>query len=106
MGRFRDIWDRSRDGSKHEQRSFVRYAIVVTVLLLVFLFVKKDNVFRWIEAGFTIRSQERRIEKLRKETERLDAKARMLVSDCDTLEKFARENLGFAEPGDDVYLIK
>lgn len=74
--------------------------------MLVFLFVKKDNIFRWVEAGFTIRSQERRIEQLRKETGSLDAKARMLTSDRDTLETFARENLGFAEPGDDVYLIK
>lgn len=106
MGRFRDIWDRSKDGSRHEQRSFVRYALVVTCLLLVFLLVKKDNIFRWIEAGFTIRGQERRIEKLRKETERLDAETRMLTLDRDTLERFARENLGFAEPGDDVYLIK
>jgi len=106
MGRFLDIWDRSKDGSKHEQRSFVRYAIVATMLLLVFLFVKKDNIFRWVEAGFTIHSQERKMEKLRKETDLLDAKARMLTFDRDTLERFARENLGFAEPGDDVYLVK
>ena len=64
MGYFRDIWDRSKDGSRHEQRSFVRYAIVATLIMVVFLLVKKDNLLRWVEAGFTIAGQERKIEKL------------------------------------------
>ena len=29
----------------------------------------------------------------------------MLRSDRDTLEKFARENFHFSEPGDDVYIL-
>ena len=106
MGWFIDIWDRKKDGAKHEQRSFVRYALVITCVMLAFLMVKRDNIFRWIEAGFTIAGQERKIENLRRQTERLDAEARMLTQDRDTLEKFAREQLGFAESGDDVYLIK
>ena len=106
MGWFKDIWDREKDGSRKEQRSFARYAIVVTSLMVLFLFVKKDNVLRWIAAGFTVNSQERRIEQLRTETERLDAQTRLLTNDRDTLEKYARENLDFAEPGDDVFLIK
>lgn len=106
MGWFRDIWDRDRDGSRKEQRSFVRYAIVATALMVLFLFVKKDNVFRWIDAGITIRKQENRIEKLKADIDRLDNRTRLLTNDRDTLERYARENLGFAEPGDDVFLIK
>lgn len=106
MGRFLDIWNRKKDGSRHEQRSFVRYALVVTCLMLAFLLFKKDNIFRWIEAAFTVRRQENTIEELQKRTERLDAQIRTLSANRDTLERFARENLGFAEPGDDVYLVK
>ena len=106
MGWSKELWDKDKDGNKHEQRSFLRYAIIATAVMLLFLFVKKDNVFRWIEAGCTIRRQERQIEYLRKETERLDAETRMLTNDPDTLERYAREQLGFAEPGDDVYLLK
>ena len=106
MGWFRDIWDRDRDGSRKEQRSFVRYAIVATALMVLFLFVKKDNVFRWVDAGLTIRKQEHRIEQLKADIDRLDNRTRLLTNDRDTLERYARENLGFAEPGDDVFLIK
>ncbi|MCQ2181232.1 MAG: septum formation initiator family protein [Bacteroidales bacterium] len=106
MGRFSKIWNRSLDGDFKEQRSFVRYAIVITAVMLAFLFVKKDNIFRWIEAGVTIRNQEKRMEYLRRETERLDARTRLLTNDRDTLERYAREELNFSEPGDDVYLIK
>ena len=48
MGKFKDIWDRSKDGNRREQRSFVRYAIVATLLCLLFLCVKKDNLITWI----------------------------------------------------------
>lgn len=106
MGKFSDIWDRGKDGDRHQQRSFLRYAIVITALMLAFLLLKKDNIFRWVEAGFTIHGQEKRMEFLRKETDKLDAQTKLLTNDRDTLEKYAREELNFAEPGDDVYLIK
>ena len=54
MGKFKDIWDRSKDGNRREQRSFVRYAIVATLLCLLFLCVKKDNLITWISSGVTL----------------------------------------------------
>ena len=104
MGKFKDIWDRSKDGNKAPQRSFLRFAIVITALFVLFLFIKKVNVVRWIQAGFTLGQQERRIEQLKEDNERLDDEIRMLSTSRDSLEKFAREEFGFAEPGDDVYM--
>ncbi|MBQ9462707.1 MAG: septum formation initiator family protein [Bacteroidales bacterium] len=104
MGKFKDIWNREKDGNRVEQRSFLRFAIVITTIFLLFLFVKKDNVVRWIQAGFTLNRQERRIEELKQDNERLDEQIRLLSTSRDTLEKFAREEFGFAEPGDDVYI--
>lgn len=106
MGRFKDLLDRKKDGDKARQRSFLRYAIVLTLLLVLFLFLKTDNVIRWIEAGVTIRRQEKQIEYYRNEIERLDKEATMLVSDRDSLEKFARENYDFAKEGEDVYIVE
>ncbi len=106
MGKFKDIWNRDKDGSKAPQRSFLRFAIVITAIIVLFLFVKKDNVVRWVQAGFTLRSQERRIEALKEDNARLDEQIRILSTSRDSLETYAREEFGFAEPGDDVYIVK
>lgn len=105
MGRFRDLWDRSRDGNRREQRSFVRYAIVATFLCLVFLCVKKDGLITWISSGVTLHGQRRQIESIEAENAALENRIRQLTEDRDSLELFAREQLQFAAPGDDVYIL-
>ena len=88
------------------KRSFLRYAIVATAVFAVFLLVKKDNVIRWIQAGFMLGRQERRIEMFEKKNAELDRTIRSMTDDRDTLEAYAREELLFAAPGDDVYIVK
>ena len=105
MGKFSKIWNRSKDGANHEERSFVRYAIVSTVIFLLFIcVVKRDNLFRWIEAGLTIPRQEKQMEYYDADIARLKDELNSLTTDRDTLEKFAREKFLFAEPGEDVYV--
>ena len=106
MGKFKDIWDRSKDGNRAPQRSFFRFAIVITAIFVLFLFLKKDSVVRWVQAGFTLRQQENRIEALKEDNERLDEQIRLLSTSRDSLERYAREEFGFAEPGDDVYIVE
>ncbi len=107
MARYtKDIWDPDKDGNKKEQRSFLRYAIIATALFLLFLFLKKDSIITWVQAGFTLRRQERQIEQLQRENAEMDRKIQMMKGDRDTLERFAREKFYFAEPGDDVYIIE
>ncbi len=106
MGKFKDIWNKEKDGNKAPQRSFLRFAIVITAVFVLFLLVKKDNLVRWIQAGFNLGQQERRIEQLKQENEELDRTIQTLSTSRDSLEKFAREEFGFAEPGDDVYIIE
>ena len=101
----KDIWDKSKDGNRKQQRSFLRFAIVATSIFLLVMLVKKDNVFRWIQAGLAIRSQNRQIERYERDIRSLDARIRLLTEDRDSLETFAREQYHFAEPGDDVYLV-
>ena len=103
-GTYKDLWNRSKDGSRREQRSFVRYAIVATAIFVVFMLVKKDSVITWINAGFTLREQERQIEQLEQKNAGLDRQIEELTNNRDSLEKYARENYYFAAPGDDVYI--
>ena len=88
------------------RQSFVRYAIVATVIFVVFLFVKRDNIIRWVQAGFTLRNQKRQIETLKQQNAELDRRIELLSSDRDSLETFAREEFFFSAPGDDVYIVE
>ncbi|MCQ2183082.1 MAG: septum formation initiator family protein [Bacteroidales bacterium] len=93
-------------GDKDMSRSFFRYAAVVTALIAVFLFLKKDNVLTWIQAGFTLRKQQRQIEWYQEDNRRLDEHMRVLKQQRDSLEQFAREEFYFAAPGEDVYIVE
>ena len=107
MGKFRDIWNWKLDGKNAEKRSFVRYAIFATAFFVIMVgFVNQNNIVRWIKAGFEIRNQERLIERYSSEIKDMDSKIHGLTHSKDSLEQFARENFGFAEPGDDVYIIE
>ena len=106
MGKFKDIWNKDKDGKKKEQRSFLRFAIVATVIFIAFLFLKKDNVIRWIQAGITIDRQEKQIEKMRGDINRLDEQINLMTTNCDTLEKFAREKYNFTAAGEDIYIVE
>ncbi len=102
----KDLWNRDKDGNKKEQRSFLRYAIVATVVFLLFMFLKKDNLVNWVQAGLSLRRQERQIEQYQRENEELDRRIRVMTGDRDSLERYAREQFYFAEPGDDVYITE
>ena len=94
---------RKNDDIKH---SFIVYAIVVTSLAAIFMFFKTDNIVEWIQAGFTIRKQERQIELLGRQNAELEKRINDLSTNRDTLEKFAREEFFFAAPGDDIYITE
>ena len=44
--------------------------------------------------------------RLQKEIEEMDSQIKGLSTNKDSLERYARENFGFAEPGDDVYIVE
>lgn len=104
MGKFKDIWDTGRDGKNAERRSFFRYAIIATAVFIVLVgFLNQNNIVRWVRAGAEIRRQDKMIEKYRQEIEEMDRQIHGITSNKDSLEQYARENFGFAEPGDDVF---
>ena len=106
MGKFKDIWDRSKDGDRRAERSFLRTFIVATTIFLLFVFFNKDNLFSWIHAGLTVSRQEKQIEWYKQDNARLDKQINMMSTNRDTLEKYAREHFGFAREGDEVYMLE
>ena len=92
---------------KGPHRIFFIYAACVTGLFVIMMFVKPGtNVVRWIRSSMEIRRQEKQIRMYKEEIDRMEHRIKMLTSDRDTLEEFAREEFYFAEPGDDVYIIE
>ncbi|MBO6081650.1 MAG: septum formation initiator family protein [Bacteroidales bacterium] len=98
MGKLKDLWN-------GENRGFVRYAVVATAIVLVWiLFLGDDNLVRWMKARIELRQQNRQIEMYRRDIAEMDQQIQTLSTDRDTLEEYARERFHFAEPGDDVYV--
>lgn len=91
---------------KDIRRSFLRYAAILTALALLFLFLKRDNLIRWIQSGFEIRAQRTQIEALEQENRSLEDSIRFLTTDKDSLEKFARERYHFTQSGDEVFITE
>lgn len=86
---------------------FFKFAAVATgIFVLLMVFKPGTNVIRWIQSGLEIRQQEKQIRQYEEEIGRMEHRIRMLTSDRDTLEEFAREEFHFAEPGDDVYIVE
>lgn len=98
MSKFKDI--------DSESRSFIRFAIIATLLALVFLIVRKDGIVRWIQAGITVHKQQKQMEYLQEKNASLDEKIKMLSTNRDSLERYARETYFFASEGDDVYITE
>ena len=90
-----------------EHRSFVRYSVIITVAFAIFVsFIKRDSLLRWVRSGIELRSLQRQEKYLREDIDRMDGRIRQISLDKDSLEQYARENFGFARPGDDVYLTE
>lgn len=85
---------------------FARFVAWSTgIFILVMVLWPGNNVIRWIGAAAEINRHEREIREYERQIQDIDERIRMLESDRDTLEKYAREQFNLAEPGDDVYII-
>lgn len=100
MGKIRDIY-------RGPHRKFAWF-VTVTTSLFVFLWIvgPGNTVIHWAKAGAEIRRQEKVMADYEQENAEMDRRINMLKTDRDTLEKFAREQFGFAAPGEDVYIVE
>ncbi len=86
---------------------FKKWVVVATtILLVVILFNSKGNLGHLVSSAYTLGKQKKQIEAYRLKNAELDRRIESLSNDVDTLERYAREKFGFAEPGEDVYIVE
>lgn len=86
---------------------FVKWVIISTsVFAVIICFVTSTNVGHWFKSLAQLSRQKRQIEMYRERNAELDRQIQSLSTDVDTLERFARENFLFSEPGEDVYIVE
>jgi len=105
MSKFKNIWNRQEDGNSREERSFVRYAIFSGIVFLVIVgFTSQDSLLRYFKTKHDIRRQNKQIENYQAEIKDMEQTIHGLKDNLDSLEQYAREEFGFCEPGDEVFI--
>lgn len=102
-----EIWQKIKNLYTGENWLFTWF---VTLWLLYFtwswLFGSGNTILHWIDAKKEFRSQNASIEYYQREIDNMDMVLTQRESNCDSLEKFAREQYHFAEPNEDVYILE
>lgn len=102
-----DILGKIKDAYRGPRRRFVWFVTVSTALFLFVWIVGPGNtIIHWVKAGMETRQQEELIELYERQNAEMETRLKLLKNDKDTLEKFAREQFGFAVPGEDVYIVE
>ena len=100
MGKIKDIF-------QGPHRKFAWFVLISTSALIILWLIGPGNTFiHWGKAASEARRQEKTIDRLQTENAELDRRIKMMTTDKDSLEKFAREQYNFAAPGEDVYLVE
>ncbi|MBO4571228.1 MAG: septum formation initiator family protein [Bacteroidales bacterium] len=102
---------RGKVASLREEKPWLRfllnkYVLVTLAFIVWMLFIDNNNIGVWLRTGRQLRGQERRIEYLNREISSTEDRLDHLRSNRDSLEKFAREQYGFHEPDEDVYIVE
>ena len=103
-GSFKHLWRRSEDGNARPKRSFVRVVIIGAIALLLFMSLKKDNVFTLMQAEREIAVQKKEMQENERRIKEAREHMKALRTNIDSLEKFAREEFYFSAADEDVYL--
>ena len=89
-----------------DHHSFSKFAVVATAIFLVIVTFSRGGLLNWGRAKYESARQKRQIENYESEIKAMDKEIDLLTTNKDSLEKFAREEIHFASPGDDVYIEK
>ena len=104
---FSTIWAKIKAAYTGPKAKFFWFATLATlVFIFIWLVGPGNTVGHWVKAGIENRRLEKAINQYEEQNAQMQTRLNMLRNDQDTLEKFAREQFQFAEPGEDVYVIK
>lgn len=83
-----------------------KYVFVTLLFVIWMCFIDNNNIGVWLRTKHHLRDQQKQIEYLQQEISTTEDRLNHLRSQKDSLEKFAREEYGFHEDGEDVYIVK
>ena len=99
MGKIKDIFH-------GEHKVFAWFvAITFSIFVLAWIFGPGTSIIDLIKAERQIHHHKKLIKEYVLKNEEMDRRLRMIESNKDSLEKYARETYRFAAPGEDVYEI-
>ena len=82
-----------------------RFWFFLLLAFVVFLLIRKNNLFTWIAGAFEESAQKREIQSLEEQIADLDEGISRMQSGPDAAEQYAREKLRFQADGEDVYIV-
>lgn len=88
-----------------EIRKWGKYVITILVFLVVFLFIGDQSLVHFIRRGREIRHLEEQRDMYRRKTE-AEQRELQLLSNPDSLERYAREHYYMHTPDEDIYLVE
>ena len=105
--KFSTVLTKIKEAYRGPRRKFFWFATLATAFFLFVWIVGPGNtIIHWAKAGMEIRRQEKLMEYYQEQNAQMEMRLQLLKNDRDTLEKFAREQLHFAAPGEDVYIVE
>ena len=81
-------------------------AFNVTLFVVLWIVGPGNTVVHWARSRSELRHQKKQMELYQSEIEQMRRQVRMLESNRESLEKFAREQFYFSAPGEDVYVVE
>lgn len=87
-----------RDGHK-------RFWFLLILAFVLFLVIRKNNIFTWAAGWMEEQSQKREIKGLEEKIADLDEGISQMQEGTEAAERYAREQLHFHADGEDVYLV-
>lgn len=86
-------------------RKWGKYVVTLLIFVVIYLFIGDQSLIRFIRRGSEIRHLEEQRDTYLQQTEEAQQQINML-SQKDSLERFAREQYYMHEKGEDIYLVE
>ena len=100
MSKFRDIF-------QGEHKNFrIFFAVSTAIFILIWIVGPGNTWIHWAKAGLEIKRQERQIQVYQQEIDAMEERVKVLKTDRDSLEKFAREEYHMHADGETVYIVE
>ena len=98
--------DRRRNEAGLRKKAVTLFGVILVIALVVGSLFGDRGILQLVSQRERAEALARELEEMREENRRLAQEIRALQTDPRAIEKLAREELGFARPGEKVFVIR